>query len=481
MRKIIHWYDHITINIYYFALTARSQVLTPLVVPFLVQRFMGEETKGESYGNIRLYSLMIALLVQALMGILSDRSTSKFGKRRPFILIGTALESLVFIGIGVIAATLDGAAGYWALFGAIILSMITSNTAHAAAQGLIPDLVPEKMHGRFSGIKAFFELPAPLIFVSFVISKMVEAQNYWAAMLTLIAVMLVCMGLTMFVREEPQDKSPYPIDWKPYFRLVLMTVIFTVVIWGTGAIVKEVLKISAGMEELPGNFLTGAIGIISMAIAVGLGVWASLKISLGDEAKKNRSFVWWVINRLAFLVGATNLASFAAYFIQERFQLENEAASGPTTMLTMFVGVAILLSSIPAGFLTDKFGKKPLIAISGIMAGVGTFIIIIAPDMTLMYVGGLLIGLAMGIFYSANWALGTEIVPADQAGRYLGLSNLAGAGAGAVGAYIGGPIGDGRGYVFLMLLFGALFFLSTFALIGIKQHGADATGSTPLT
>ena len=83
MEKKIRWYDYITINIYYFALTARSQTLTPLILPLLVQQFIGEASKGTAYGNLRLWSLMIALLVQALFGMISDRSTSKWGRRRP--------------------------------------------------------------------------------------------------------------------------------------------------------------------------------------------------------------------------------------------------------------------------------------------------------------------------------------------------------------------------------------------------------------
>ncbi len=75
----------------------------------------------------------------------------------------------------------------------------------------------------------------------------------------------------------------------------------------------------------------------------------------------------------------------------------------------------------------------------------------------------------MGVFYAANWALGTDIVPKEQAGRYLGLSNVAGAGAGAIGAYIGGPIGDGRGYVLLMTVYGILFLISNLALLWIKD------------
>ena len=123
--------------------------------------------------------------------------------------------------------------GYWVLFGAIILSMVASNTAHGAVQGLIPDLVPEAKRGIFSGIKAFFELPAPLIFVSFVISKMIAAGNIWGGLVVLIAVMLVCMALTMFVRETPQEKAPYDMDWASLGRLAAMTAAFTVVILGT--------------------------------------------------------------------------------------------------------------------------------------------------------------------------------------------------------------------------------------------------------
>jgi MFS family permease len=57
--------------------------------------------------------------------------------------------------------------------------------------------------------------------------------------------------------------------------------------------------------------------------------------------------------------------------------------------------------------------------------------------------GGGILGAGVGLFYSANWALGTQLIPPGKAGAMLGLSNLAGAGAGAVGAYLGGPIADG--------------------------------------
>lgn len=471
MERKIRWYDYITVNIFYFALTTRSQTLTPLILPLLVQTFMGDAVKGAAYGNLRLWALMIAVLVQGLVGILSDRSTSRFGRRRPFILIGGVTEVLVFIGIGIIAATLEGTTGYWVLFGAYILSMLSSNTGHAAAQGLIPDLVPKEKHGIFSGFKAFFELPAPLIFVSFVITKLVESGNYWGAILILSLVVLICTAITMFVPEKPIKQPPYPMDWKPILRLVAMTAVFTAVILGSGALVDVVNRWAGGLENTTGLIVTGIVGVLGMVLAVVLGVWASIRISIGGQGGGDiRSFTWWVVNRLAFLVGSTNIASFVLYFIQERYpELQGTAAAGPTANLVMFVGIAILLSSIPAGWLTDKFGKKRICGFSGILALIGTIVVVASASMLVLYIGGLMVGIAIGFFYSASWALGTSLVPQEEAGRYLGIQNLAGAGAGAIGAYIGGPIGDGVGFTVLISVFGLLFLISTLALFGIKE------------
>ncbi|MFN2305250.1 MAG: MFS transporter [Anaerolineales bacterium] len=471
MERKIRWYDYITINIFYFALTARSQTLTPLILPLLVQTFMGDDVKGAAYGNLRLWALMIAVLVQGLVGILSDRSTSRFGRRRPFILIGGVTEVLVFIGIGVIAATLEGVTGYWVLFAAYILSMLSSNTGHAAAQGLIPDIVPPEKHGIFSGFKAFFELPAPLIFVSFVITKLVESGNIWGAIIVLSLVVLICTAITMFAPEKPIKQPPYPMDWKPILRLVAMTVVFTIVILGSGELVNLVNGWASGLANTASLIVTAFVGVFGMVLAVVLGVWASIRISIGGQGHgDNRSFTWWVVNRLAFLVGSTNLASFVLYFIQERYpELQGAAAAGPTANLVMFVGIAILLSSIPAGWLTDRFGRKQICAFSGILALVGTIVVIASSSIVVLYIGGLMVGIAIGFFYSASWALGTTLVPQQEAGRYLGIQNLAGAGAGAIGAYIGGPIGDGVGFTVLMSIFGLLFLISTLALFGIDD------------
>lgn len=469
-KKDLRWFDYITININWFALTTRSQVISPLIIPLLVQQFVGEANKGTYLGNIRLWALMFAILVQAFVGMVSDRSTSRFGRRRPFVMVGALLEVLIFILIG-FSAQLEGMTGYWVIFTLYIVSMIGANISHAATQGLIPDLVPDEKKGLASGIKAMLELPVPLIFVSFVIAGMIERGNLWGAIFALVTIILVAMAITMFAPETSLKEKPEKTDWHPIIRLVMMTGLFTIVILTSGWGVKKILILG---ESLPRNlhYLVGGVaGLAGMGLAIFLGVTFSLRVSLGEEIKDQAAFKWWVINRLTFLVAANNLAGFMVFLLQEKFpEYPGAEAAGPAARIIMFVGIFILLFALPSGWLADRFGKRLLIAAAALLVGIGSAIVIFAPSITgIIYVGGAVVGAGVGLFYSVNWALGTELVPENRAGQFLGLSNLAGAGAGAIGAYIGGPIADNLSYVLLMSIYGIIAVISMFALLGINS------------
>lgn len=482
MKNKIRWFDYITYNIYWLGLTALSQTMTPLVYPLLVQSFVGEELKGTYYGSLRLWTLMVALLVQALMGMLSDRSTLRWGRRKPFVFIGTFGVIVMILLIG-LTSRLEGMTGYWTLFFFVILIMIAANTAHGAQQGIIPDLVPEEKRGVFSGIKAVLEIPIPLILVAFTIAQFIKNGQLWLGLVVLIVILLLTMGLTMLIPEVPLKNKPESLNWKPFISLILMTGVFTGVIIGLGKIVNWVSSQIVNMPVFWLTILVGFFGLLGMAIAIAAGVYASVKIGFKQAFQESPSFVWWVISRLSFLVGATNLASFAVYFLQGRLGFAQEKAAGPASTLTMFVGVFILLLAIPSGWLADRFGKKKLLIAAALLATLGVAIAVSAPNLTTIYIGGSLIGAGCGLFYSANWALGTEIVPANKAGSYLGISNLAGAGAGAIGAYIGGPIADfmtravpqspGLGYVLLFGIYGILFLGSLIPLLWIREENIN--------
>jgi len=488
-QPALNWASYITVNIYFLGLSTLAQTMAPLVLPLLVQRFVGQAQQGTFVGILRLWGLMVALLAQAFWGMLSDRSKLRWGRRRPFILGGTLVDQ-VFIAAIAFSAGLSGMSGYWWLFAMYLLLQVSSNAAQGAQQGLIPDLVPENKRGLFSGIKAIFEVPLPVILVAFTVARLISAGNMWGGILVATGVLVVCMILTMFAREEPLLKpSALREAWQPFLRLVLMTALFTAIILGMG----EMVKLSGNwMQEAASTgsqfIIMGLAGLVAMSIAVALGVWISVRISVGETARdaERSSFTWWVVNRLAFLVGAFNLSTFAVFFLQARLGLIKEAAAKPAATLMLFVGVFVLLFALISGWLADRrlASHKRLVAIAGFVAALGTLIAILSPSLTFIYVGGCFIGAATGLFYTANWALGTELVPKAEAGRYLGISNLAGAGAGAVGAYIGGPIADyftvhapnvpGLGYVLLFAIYGMLFLLSVVALVRVKEPNAVA-------
>ncbi|MBE0697663.1 MAG: MFS transporter, partial [Anaerolineaceae bacterium] len=216
---------------------------------------------------------------------------------------------------------------------------------------------------------------------------------------------------------------------------------------------------------------------------VGVGVWAGVRATLGrridGQPVERAPFTWWITNRLFFLAAITSLQSFAPFFFMFAFQIDRDAAVGMTGRLITMVGIFTMLTALPGGWISDRLGHHRIIAGSGIAAALGSFLLLITvwvPSLRLVYIIGAILGLATGLFMSANWALGTSLVPPNEAGRYMGISNLAGAGAGIVGAGIGGPLADslnnlspGLGYFILFLSYGILFLLSTLSLRGIPS------------
>ncbi|MDF1514313.1 MAG: MFS transporter [Anaerolineae bacterium] len=483
MKRDFYWYDAIAINVYYLGLTAISQSMVSLLLPLLVQGFVGPNRQGTYIGLIRLWGLLTALLTQAVMGLLSDHSQLPWGRRRPFILAGS-IVSLLTLSAMAYSAGMTGMRGYWMLFILYILLQFGANTSQGALQCLIPDLVHIEKLGAVSGVKALLEVPVAVIVVTLTVGRFVEQGNILGGLIALMVILVIALLVTLTVKETTikYATNRLRVNWTPVIRLLFMTAVFASFILVLGGLVGRAGNWLAGVESLPLLLLfMGGLGLLSMAAAVILGVKSSIWISLGGARDANtRSYIWWVISRLAFLVGSTNLASFVLYFLQARLGYSDTSAAGPASQMMMLVGLFLLISALPSGWLTDRYGQKIVTAVSGLIAALGTLIMLLARNILVIYIGGSVIGIAAGLFYTASWALGITLVPRDEAGRFLGISNLAGAGAGAIGAYIGGPLADfftvhapqapGIGYVLIFVIYGLLFLLSVAALLGVETQ-----------
>lgn len=494
MPKSLHWYDHLSVNIFWLGLNVRNNAVGSLFMPYFVDMYVRAEIKNTALGALTLAGLVVAMLVQPAAGLLSDRSTSRFGRRRPFIFSGVLLD-LIFL------AAVYFSWNYASLLIAIILLQVSSNISHGPLQGLIPDLVPEEQRGISSAVKSIFEL-IPLILVGFTIAALVGKGRLDLAFLATAGLLLWMMVMAMFlVREQPLREKPTAPFGPPMLRVLgMLAGIFAGGLAGVlgGALVGAIAGLAAWL--ISGPQAAWGIGVsfgvlTAMTVAIILGVMAGARATLGPKAPgedpaERRSFIWWVINRLFFLAAITSIQRFAPYFLMFAFHLDRDAATAMTGNLMAMVGIFTLLTALPGGYLSDRFGHKRVIGISGLAAASGCLLLLItiwAPNLTLIYVVGAILGLSTGLFTTANWALGTKLVPPNEAGRYLGVSNLAGAGAGMIGAGIGGPTIDilnqvysGLGYFVLFACFVVLFLLSSASLRQVRSIRGQSGSISPL-
>ncbi len=174
--------------------------------------------------------------------------------------------------------------------------------------------------------------------------------------------------------------------------------------------------------------------------------------------------------RLVFLIGVYGIQTFAQYFVRDAL-----AAADPVRLtgdLMAAIVLSLMLFSLLAGRLADRLGRKPLHAVAAALMALGSLLLMSAHTATQVLIYGALTGAGIGTFLSANWALANDLAPGGQGGRYLGLTNLATAGAAALSRLMGPAIdalnnlqpGDNLGYRALFL-FAAALSLASLAIL----------------
>ncbi len=121
-------------------------LLTPVLVglSLKVTEIAGDD-KATALGLVTGVGALFALFANPLIGRLSDRTASRLGMRRPWILGGAV--------VGVAALALIGAAhSVWVVLVGWCLAQTAFNAVLAAANATIPDQVPERERGRASGV-----------------------------------------------------------------------------------------------------------------------------------------------------------------------------------------------------------------------------------------------------------------------------------------------------------------------------------------
>jgi len=412
--------DHLAMNVYWFGLAFMWNALHPIVLPALLLRMVPEALKNTYLGGLTFAGLVLAMVVQPLAGGLSDSTRSRWGRRRPWILAGTLL-ALVFLGGMALAGNFLG------LLAAYLLLQLASNSAHGPAQGLIPDLVPEQQRGLASGIKNLFDMLG-LVVASLVAGQLMGAGNPALPFIVIGAVLAVSTLVTLLATPETDAT-------------------------GLG-------ESSHGRDRSLGARPGPAL--------------RSLRDVLSVDFRRYPDYTWLIVSRFLILLGIYAVQGFAQYYVRDVLRVPHPAEV--TGNLLAAIGLPLTLLVFPAGLLSDRFGRRRLNLVAGALIVPGIFLLVFARSVPAVLAFGAVIGVGTGIFLSANWALATDLIPEREAGKYLGLTNLATAGSGAA-ARLAGPLIDGvnalrpgayLGYPALFLLASASALSGVLLLLRIR-------------
>lgn len=389
------------LSIYWFGINAIWGCLDGVVLQERIPALVGADEGGRALAVLKVAAVVIAIVVQPTIGSLSDYTMSRWGRRKPYIAIGATLDVVFLVGIATSNAFL-------AIFAFLVLLQFSSNFAQGPFQGYVPDLVPARQ----------VALASALVGIMSVLG-VIGGQC------------LAATGYLLGPKGRPDFTLPTIV-----VGLIELATAFGTIVW-----VRE------------GRAPKGRGGRSWLAIA---------SEAWGTDILRQRSYVFLVASRLFVLSGVSVIYNLAVLYLTKSLVLTTDEKAFWIAITAIAVGAMVLITAIPAARLSARIGKKAVIWLACGSGAVGMAILVVAPTVVVAEIGVLLVGIGAGAFLAVDWALMSDIVPKASSGRYMGMSNVATASAGAVALIVGGPlidlVGGGAGPRAAMIA-GLVFFV----------------------
>lgn len=315
-------------------------------------------------------------------------------------------RDVIVVGAAVILLALvllDTAWGLAALIGAYILVQFGAGIAQAAQQGFIPDVVPSEQRGIASGLKGLMDLMGAMLgFV--VLGALLSDGGTRSALVAIAAVVLFTLVITVVLVRERPLQVPAPVR-----RLSL----------------PEIFRV---------------------------------------DLQRHRFFAILVGSRFLFLLGTYAVGRFFLYYVTDRLGLDPDRAPEQAGVILGALALTTGVAAVPAGWAADRVGRIPIMVAGALVSAFGVILLIPASSNMAILLGGVLMALGSAGFAAANWAFTADLVPANEAARFMGIANFGTAGAAAATGLFG-PLMDASEYVVDGAGYPVLFAAASVAMI----------------
>lgn len=360
------------------------------IIPIWLQNFTSNSYLITYLSNT---STMEGVVLQPLVGRWSDRTTSRLGRRRPFILIGIPL-AVFFLLLTPVAARHGGALVVPAIAVTIILFSIAWNVAGDPTAALLVDITTEQERPRFNAILTALGLLSQVAIILFT-AKAAFKKNTIPDSIFVVSALILLLSyaiLFLFVREPREAREAAArqssIPWRDYmnemrqfreaFKLLVSIFFFwtglnafkpwltTLPIQLTHAtksqalIVYAVLVVSALVFAYPFGWLAQRYGarrliIFGTIMLIGAALWGIVI----------PSYIWFF--PLAILAGCGFSATTVLTYPYLAELVPNSRIGVFTGLQTAFSAVAVPLASLLVGFLIDHFGFRSVFVLLAVM------------------------------------------------------------------------------------------------------------------
>ncbi len=393
-------FDHVNLNVFWIANQFHWQALLAVVIPSMVATFLDPTHKDINLALVVNAGTLVAFVVNPLVGAISDYATFHMGRRRPFMIWGTVLNVIVLVLFAFSPSWFSGGALLFTFAVLFLLLQFSNNLANSPWSAIIADNVPQKQRGLSSGFNGLFNLLGTIL--GSVVAGIILGGN-----------------------------MPLPVYKNAVVQIFLLIAIVQIVF-----VVYTVLTV----KETP----------LPPEQHVRLNIVSFFKRFL-FKPSQYPDISWVLLARFLVMMGIWSVYYFLLYYFDDvlggkgvKTILLGTPFSGAQFNGVLFQPVLLLLAlptSLLAGWASDRWGRKSLVYLSGIMMAVVCLIFILFQNQYAALLAGAFFGVGYGAYTSVDWALTTDVLPpTDEAGKFMGIWSAVGILPQVVGITVGGVI-----------------------------------------
>ena len=201
----------ILIGLAFMSISAFWQMYDNIIPLILQNTFHLRETIT---GTIMAADNVLALFLLPIFGTISDSVDTRFGKRMPFIVTGTALAVLFMMLLPVA----DGSENFILFVAALFMLLISMGIYRSPAVALMPDLTPNKLRSKGNAIINLMGAVGgvyTLIMIKVLVGKG-ERPSYVALFLSVAVLMVVSIVILVITIREKKIKAQVEQEVKAY-------------------------------------------------------------------------------------------------------------------------------------------------------------------------------------------------------------------------------------------------------------------------